>query len=130
MDLLTAVMHELGHMLGDDDLLVANHPHDLMAETIPTGVRRLPGRAASAAPETMSAAAQRPGFPIVIGTVPGDKSVAVSSGGILAQPVASASTTTRAVSTPVKGIGGLALFDVTMLGSVLAGLAMHRRRAA
>ena len=39
MDLLTVVLHELGHMLG--------RPHEdgagLMAEALPTGVRRLPG---------------------------------------------------------------------------------------
>ena len=39
MDLLTVVMHELGHVLG--------RPHEdgagVMAEALPTGVRRLPG---------------------------------------------------------------------------------------
>jgi hypothetical protein len=34
MDLLTVVMHELGHVLGDADLPVADQPHDLMAENI------------------------------------------------------------------------------------------------
>jgi len=44
VDLLTAVMHELGHLLGDDDLPVADQPHDLMAENISTGALR-PGDA-------------------------------------------------------------------------------------
>jgi hypothetical protein len=41
-DLLTVVMHELGHTLGLDDLALSQAPYDLMAETLPTGVRRLP----------------------------------------------------------------------------------------
>ena len=41
-DLLTVVMHELGHVLGLNDLNPAEFPADLMAETLATGVRRLP----------------------------------------------------------------------------------------
>ena len=41
-DLLTVVMHELGHTLGLNDLDPATSPTDLMAETLATGVRRLP----------------------------------------------------------------------------------------
>ncbi len=40
MDLLTAVMHELGHVLGLTDLSSAGDAADLMYETLPTGVRR------------------------------------------------------------------------------------------
>ena len=43
MDLLTVVMHELGHVLGLADLPTQGHAHDLMAETLATGTRRLPG---------------------------------------------------------------------------------------
>jgi autotransporter-associated beta strand protein len=42
MDLLTVVMHELGHELGLTDLSVTTDPHALMAESITTGTRRLP----------------------------------------------------------------------------------------
>jgi hypothetical protein len=41
-DLLTVVMHELGHVLGLDDLDPAAAPHDLLTATLPTGTRRLP----------------------------------------------------------------------------------------
>ena len=44
-DLLTVVMHELGHTLGLNDLDPARSPTDLMAETLATGVRRLPSAA-------------------------------------------------------------------------------------
>ena len=42
VDLLTVVMHELGHELGLDDVDPSAAPADLMAETLTAGVRRLP----------------------------------------------------------------------------------------
>jgi hypothetical protein len=42
MDLLTVVEHELGHVLGWDDLDPSVVPHDLLTTTLSTGVRRLP----------------------------------------------------------------------------------------
>jgi len=42
IDLLTLVMHELGHELGLDDLEAASTPHELMTENIGSGTRRLP----------------------------------------------------------------------------------------
>ena len=40
MDLLTTVMHEIGHVLGYDDQQAQRHSANLMTETLPTGVRR------------------------------------------------------------------------------------------
>ncbi len=40
VDLLTVVMHEMGHILGINE--VVNHPGDVMGEYIPVGVRELP----------------------------------------------------------------------------------------
>jgi hypothetical protein len=44
-DLLTVVMHELGHTLGLKDLRTTRSSADLMAESLATGVRRLPSAA-------------------------------------------------------------------------------------
>ncbi len=53
MDLLTVVMHEMGHVLGLEDLDHERHGHALMSETLPHGVRRTisggSGRAGSGA---------------------------------------------------------------------------------
>jgi hypothetical protein len=43
IDLLTVLAHELGHLLGREDLDPLHHAHDLMAATLGTGVRRLAG---------------------------------------------------------------------------------------
>ena len=50
LDLLTVVMHELGHLLGRGDVDVEVDARDLMNATLPGGVRRLPDGPASAAP--------------------------------------------------------------------------------
>ncbi|MCA9071903.1 MAG: hypothetical protein KDA84_23405, partial [Planctomycetaceae bacterium] len=42
MDLLTVIMHELGHKLGLDDLHSQLHPDALMSARLPVGTRRLP----------------------------------------------------------------------------------------
>jgi len=41
MDLLTVVMHEIGHVLGFEDLDAEEYPRDLMSATLAAGVRRL-----------------------------------------------------------------------------------------
>lgn len=42
VDLLTVVLHELGHILGYGDLDAASNPQDLMSDVLPPGTRRLP----------------------------------------------------------------------------------------
>src|SRR5690606_35219720 len=42
VDLLTAVMHELGHVLGLEDAHGDGHDDELMAELLETGVRHTP----------------------------------------------------------------------------------------
>lgn len=42
MDLLTVLMHEIGHRLGLDDVSLADSAHGLMAESLDVGTRRLP----------------------------------------------------------------------------------------
>ncbi len=54
VDLLTVVTHELGHLLGWGDLDVLRHPNDLMTDTLPPGVRRVPV-APAIAPESLPA---------------------------------------------------------------------------
>jgi subtilisin-like proprotein convertase family protein len=48
MDLLTVVEHELGHVLGLDDLAPGWAAHDLMTATLGLGARRFPDRTAGA----------------------------------------------------------------------------------
>ncbi len=42
VDLLTVILHELGHQLGGEDLSVIDHPENVLAESLTTGKRRLP----------------------------------------------------------------------------------------
>jgi hypothetical protein len=56
MDLLTVVMHELGHVLGLQSLEPGESPRNLMAPTLPAGTRRLPGPAGFAQQQAVDAA--------------------------------------------------------------------------
>jgi hypothetical protein len=49
MDLLTVVTHELGHVLGLPDLPGPESTHDIMAQVLSLGERRLPGPSGSSA---------------------------------------------------------------------------------
>jgi hypothetical protein len=56
MDLLTVVMHELGHVLGLGDVADGSGPDTLMSVSLPIGVRRLPDGLVSLAADSQSLA--------------------------------------------------------------------------
>jgi hypothetical protein len=60
MDLLTVVLHELGHVQGLDHDERPGHEHGLMAEALSTGERRLPGSPEAAAVTAPAPAAAVP----------------------------------------------------------------------
>jgi hypothetical protein len=91
IDLLTAVMHEIGHVIG---LEHADAPGDIMDKTVDVGVRRLPdatdaaqanGTGAAQAAEAAVPMAGRAaaGTPIVVGTAGNDTIDAGHGGNIL-----------------------------------------------
>ncbi len=55
VDLLTVVMHELGHILGYGDLDADTNPHELMTANLSQGIRRLPKSNAVAANDSAEA---------------------------------------------------------------------------
>jgi hypothetical protein len=86
MDLLTTTMHELGHILGRDDLPTAEHPHDLMAAELPLGARRLP---AASAPVRAGISPARASDIVTadIGTLPAGKRVVITFDVTIASPL-------------------------------------------
>jgi hypothetical protein len=58
MDLLTVIMHEMGHFLGHGDLDPQAFPYDLMSADLAVGVRRLPDSAVAAAAVAQGSSAQ------------------------------------------------------------------------
>jgi hypothetical protein len=77
MDLLTVVMHELGHQIGLTDIYAGGEADELMYGTIRAGERRLPGAddaaEGGAAPVTGALAIE----PITIGTIPAGQTVTI-----------------------------------------------------
>ncbi|MDO9299008.1 tandem-95 repeat protein [Bradyrhizobium sp.] len=84
LDLLTAVVHEMGHALG---LAHSEDADDVMADTLVDGERRLPDTAdlpqANAGPVQAQANAQAPLLPVIRGTAGNDTIYAGSGGNIL-----------------------------------------------
>ncbi len=78
VDLLTTVMHELGHQIGLLDIIDPAASTDLMFGTINPGMRRLPGEAdVAAATGTAVSATAFALSPISLGTVPAGQTVTV-----------------------------------------------------
>src|SRR5262245_52514331 len=77
-DLLTAVMHEMGHALGLGDSYLAGDRDDLMYGWLFTGERRLPGAGeANGAVAGSIAAEEFLGAPVDIGVLPAGKQVVI-----------------------------------------------------
>jgi hypothetical protein len=104
VDLLTVVMHELAHEWGWMDRPTAAAPFDLMAETLDTGVRRLPAPAEPAA------------FNL---RVDGEKPASAPAPVVASPPIIAAATTAAAPTTAGQH---------SML--VVAGFAPPERRAS
>src|SRR5439155_20262196 len=67
MDLLTVVEHELGHVLGLDDLDPQAVPHDLLTTTLAPGVRRLPASFVGVVAPTAVPTPEAPPAPLALG---------------------------------------------------------------
>lgn len=78
VDLLTAVMHEIGHSLGLEDVYFAERSDMVMHGLLPLGQRRLPrfGEAAGLPPDA-APEARHLSSPINIGTLPPGKTVTI-----------------------------------------------------
>jgi hypothetical protein len=111
-DLLTVVMHELGHVIGFDDLDPAAVPHDLFTATLPTGTRRLPTAGVGGTPTTPGS------LPIPVGD---------AESGLPATPVPTAPTKLAPAAPPVVvttpsmppglGVEAISLLSVPSNGS-------------
>ena len=79
MDLLTAIMHEMGHALGLNDSYLQQDRDSLMYGYLTKGERRLPakGQAVGAVPGSLGATPHFLGAPVNIGTLPPNKSVTI-----------------------------------------------------
>jgi hypothetical protein len=93
VDLLTAIMHEMGHALGLPDTYEAKDRDKVMYGFLTNGERRVPatGDATAAKPETQT----KPHFlaaPVNIGTIPQGKSVTVTYKVTIATPVTPGTT--------------------------------------
>ncbi|MEI7908792.1 MAG: choice-of-anchor Q domain-containing protein [Verrucomicrobiota bacterium] len=93
MDLLTAILHEMGHALGLDDTYAMGERGSLMYGELTLGERRLPlpGQAAGALPFG-SAHSHFLAAPVVIGTLPAGKSVHLTYQVQINDPVTSGTT--------------------------------------
>jgi hypothetical protein len=123
MDLLTVVMHELGHVLGLGDLDNAGVPDDLMAAALTPGIRRLPDEA-SFWTESVNSEDRLPGAgkPIVHPVGPKDAPPATSGPRPSALDVAGLSPT-RSPSGPPQRLTG----SGRGAGTILAGAPFGRQ---
>jgi len=107
MDLLTTVMHEMGHLLGRSDLHDLGQAHTLMADSLLLGTRRLPAAASSIIHPTRIGVGHfglaRPvtsplfsgeNISITIGTLPAGEVITVTFAVTISNPLTSPPTAT------------------------------------
>jgi len=127
VDLLTAIMHEMGHALGLPDSYEGKDRDSLMYGYLTSGERRVPakGQAIGAVPGSLSATPHFLGSPVNIGTLPPGKSViikfSVTIGPISGNPQQTSSQGTvsgnfTSVLTDDPTVGGATDPTVTLFG--------------
>jgi hypothetical protein len=91
VDLLTVVMHELGHLIGYSDVPTAQNPTSLMADQLGPGVRRLPP--AAPAPVVHTA-------PVTTPAASTNSAPPVTTPAVIAAPVTTPVVTSKPATTP------------------------------
>jgi hypothetical protein len=129
MDLVTAVMHEMGHALGLPDTYDAADRGTLMYGVLNAGEQRTPRFNQAAAPGVAPVASGKPDFllspddvvprGLSIGSIPAGKSVTVTFKGVVAAPLP-ASVVTLSSSAVVNGGGFASVTSNTVTQSVIA----------
>ncbi|HEX8078224.1 MAG TPA: Ig-like domain-containing protein, partial [Chthoniobacterales bacterium] len=105
LDLLTAVMHEMGHALGLPDIYDAKAQDDVMYGFLTTGQRRLPRlNQASGAIAGSAAHAQYLGGGVTIPTLPAGKSVVIKYTVANDNPTTAAAISNQGMVTAAEGI--------------------------
>jgi hypothetical protein len=94
VDLLTAIMHEMGHALGLPDTYDAKDRDKVMYGYLTTGERRVPATndAAGSKPLTLAGPHYLSPTPLTVGTIPAGKSVTVRFKVTIGNPIPSAAS--------------------------------------
>ncbi|MEA2876326.1 MAG: hypothetical protein QOF14_1522 [Hyphomicrobiales bacterium] len=140
IDLLSTVMHELGHQLGLEDSYALSDRDDLMFGYLVTGERRLPGEheAAGATPGSIDHEEFAVG-PVSIGTLPANRTVTItfdatvnaqtnqqivnpSNQGTVTSSFPSINTNTNVTTLDTLAIGDLVFNDLNFNGVYDAGI--------
>ena len=112
MDLLTVVMHELGHELGLTDIPTTTNAHALMTESITPGLRRLPPAMTPAMVTPMKPTA---GLPLMLGAGPLAAANSGASDTVFAALASSARSDMPVITPTSNGISAIAQPTATPL---------------
>jgi hypothetical protein len=137
-DLLTVVMHELGHTLRLDDLAAGQSPADLMAQTLALGVRRLPSAsdvaslavAAPAVPLAAPANAAAAGSAVLVSDGQGTPAVSQEPDAVMVVPAAPPPDLLLALAAPPGQVAADPAEDSAAPPSITAPAATSRPVAA